>query len=216
MTARTEALGRGDLAVLGVSVLGVAAMAATGAGVITIVVLPFLASVVLALLGQATAWLWVLVAMSGIGLSWAEGQVTLGAWEINIAGLQWGFTFLLGGLLLVLTPRSGDAWPTPFRWYAAFVAVAAVRLAGTPDLFQGVKHVLQYATPLVVGLVALRAARVPANAQRLEGALWAAFIVSLIAALASLQWLTLEGSTAGLGAALGNRTYAIFLIPIYA
>lgn len=216
MTARTDAPGRGELAFLGVGVLGVAAMAATGAGVLTVVLLPFLASVVLALLGQATAWLWVLVAVSGIGLSWAEGDVALGPWAINIAGLQWGLTFVLGGILLVLLPRTGQKWPAPFRWYAAFVAVAAVGVLRGPDLFYGVKNAIQYAAPLIVGLVVLRTARVPERIVALRGSLWVALVLSAIVAVASLPWLTLTGEFTGVGAALGTRTTAIFLIPMYA
>src|SRR5690606_26037747 len=100
-------------------------------------------------------WLWLLVAFSGIGLSWAQGSVQLAGWSINIAGLQWGFTFVMGVLLLALLPGTGRKWPTTFRWYALFVGVAALCVLTAPSLFSAVKHTIQYATPLVVGLVTL-------------------------------------------------------------
>src|SRR5690606_41181003 len=76
-----------------------ASIAAADLGPLSVAVLPFVASAALAMLGQATAWIWLLVAMSGVGLTWAEGSVVLGSWTINTAGLQWGLTFVLGAML---------------------------------------------------------------------------------------------------------------------
>lgn len=182
----------------------------------TVAILPFLAAVGFGVLGQALPWLWLLVAFSGVGLSWAEGAVPLGAWEINVAGLQWGFTFLVGGLLLVLVPRSRQAWPTPFKVYALFVAVAVVGVLRSPNLFLAVRHTIQYAAPLVVGLVALRVAAAPERTMQLRAAYWVAFAIAAVVAIASLRWSTFTGHQAGLSGALGTRTFAIFLIPIYA
>lgn len=203
-------------ALLVAGVLLIAVMAAAGTGPLTAAVLPFLFATGFALLGQASPWLWLLVAFSGVGLSWAEGAVQLGGWSINIAGLQWGFTFVMGALLLVLLPRTGRAWPTTFRWYALFVAVAVLWVLKAPSLFSGVKHAVQYAAPLAVGLVTLRIADRPGQVQYLRGALWAAFILAAAVGIVSVQWLTFSGDTAGLAGAIGNRPFAIFLIPIYA
>ena len=119
-------------ALLVAGVLLIAVMAAAGSGPLTAAILPFLFATGFALFGQASPWLWLLVTFSGVGLSWAEGAVRLGGWSINIAGLQWGFTFVMGALLLVLLPRSGRAWPTTFRWYALFVAVAVLWVLKAP------------------------------------------------------------------------------------
>ncbi len=194
----------------------VAVLAARGSGPLTVMLLPFLVATGFALLGQATPWLWLLVAFSGIGLSWAEGAIELGARTINVAGLQWGLTFVLGVLLLVLLPRTRERWPGVFRWYAAFVALAVLWVLPAADRFSGIKNAIQYATPLVVGLVVLRAARTPGAIGWLRGALWAAFAIAAAVGMASLSWSPMTGSGAGLSGALGNRTFAIFLVPVYA
>ena len=226
MTAHTDALSdsysTGEPAyvpqrtlLLGAALL-VALMAAAGEGPLAAAILPFVFATGFALLGQAAPWLWLLVAFSGIGLSWAQGSVQLAGWSINIAGLQWGFTFVMGVLLLALLPGTGRKWSTTFRWYALFVGVAALWVLTAPSLFSAVKHTIQYATPLVVGLVTLRIAYRPGQIQYLRGALWIAFGLAAVVGVASIRWLTFSGDTAGLSGAIGNRPFAIFLVPIYA
>lgn len=193
-----------------------AVLAAQGNGPLAVALLPFVVATGFALLGQATPWLWLLVAFSGIGLSWAEGAIGVGARSINIAGLQWGLTFVLGALLLALLPRTRERWPGVFRWYAVFVALTVLWVLPAADRFTAVKNAVQYATPLVVGLVTLRAVRTRGTLLWLRGALWAAFAIAAVIGLVSLQWSTMTGSAAGLSGALGNRTFAIFLVPVFA
>lgn len=224
MTAHTDVLtsrpaaaaGRPAGVLTALAILFAALLAASGTGPLSVAVLPFVAAILFALLGQAVPWLWLLVAFSGVGLTWVEGSVSLGAWDINIPGLQWGFTFLMGLLLLVLLPRTGEKWPLLFRAYAVFIGVAALWVLRSPSLFHAVKHVVQYATPLVFGLVVLRVARDATSVRWLRGSLWASFAIAAVVGVASLAWSETSGSHAGLQGALGNRTFALFLIPIYA
>ncbi len=224
MTARTEPLGSygadnlagWQIVALVTGAAASSALAAAGLGPLAVAILPFAASVVLAVIGQATAWLWLLVVMSGVGLAWAQGSVVLGSWSINTPGLQWGLTFVLGSMLLVLLPPARVSMPRVFRWYAAFVVLAVIGVLRTPDLFEGVKHAIQYAAPLVVGLVTLRIADAPERVRTLRGALWLALAISMVVAVASLRWSAFTGDAPGLTGALGNRTYSIFLLPVLA
>jgi O-antigen ligase len=201
---------------LAAGAVGAAALAGAGLGPLSVALLPFVASAVLALLGQATAWLWLLIVLSGMGLSWADAGVSVGGWSINAAGLQWGLSGVLGGLLLVLFHGTGVRWPPLFRWYALFVLVAVAGVLRTPDLFEGVKHTVQYATPLIVGLVALRVARAPEHVRILRGAFWGALALALVLALASLAWSEFKGDQPGLAGALGPRVFSTFLVPLLA
>ncbi|MHB1168919.1 MAG: O-antigen ligase family protein [Longimicrobiales bacterium] len=227
MTAHTEALtaraapapygfNRWQIGLLIVGAATSACFAAADLGPLSVAVLPFLASAALAMLGQATAWIWLLVAMSGVGLTWAEGSVVLGSWTINTAGLQWGLTFVLGAMLLVLLPRAQLSWPTVFRWYAAFVVLAFIGLLRAPNLFEGVKNAIQYGAPLVFGLVALRVLHDPRRIETMRTAFWIALGISFVVAIASIRWSSFTGDAPGLTGALGNRVYSIFLLPMLA
>ena len=177
---------------------------------------PFAAALALALTGQAIAWLALLVALSGVSLYWTSISVQLAGNSINLSGLQWGSTFLLAGGLLLFLPGHGRRVPRFFIAYGAFVAVAVAGVLIAGNRFEAIKQAMLYATPLVVALLVLRVARGERDIVTLRAAIWGALIISAVIGVASVAWSELSGITGGLRGALGNRTFAIFLVVPYA
>jgi hypothetical protein len=205
-----------ELTFIGAAALVCASAAGASAGPLSIMLVPFAAALALAVTAQAIAWLALLVLLSGVSLYWSEASVRLAGNNINLSGLQWGSTFLLAGGLLLFLPGHGRRIPRFFIAYGAFVALAVAGVLVAGNRFEAIKQAMLYATPLVVALLVLRVARGERDVATLRNALWGALIISAVVGVASVAWSELSGITGGLRGALGNRTFAIFLVVPYA
>lgn len=159
------------------------------------------------------AFLCFVAATAGFGFAWVEGLgLTVVGRAVNPNGLHWGVTFGVAGLLLA---RFG-AGPLPklFRPYAAFVVLSAVGLAWAPDWFDGLKQVLLYGLPLLLGWLTYRTVRTRQSIEWLTRAWWAGLAFSSIVALAMA--VADLPSYSGLGGVLGSRSFALHLLPFFA
>lgn len=197
------------------AVLSAGAIAAAGGGGLALLGLPFLAGCVAGLMGHHRAYLVVLVGLSGIGFSWATGAaVVVADRSINPSGLHWGLIALVSGFLVWRAGR--PTLPKPLGTYASLVLLAFAGMAWTPDRFEGVKNAIQFAAPLLVALLALAVLRRPRHAEPLRVAFWIGLVLSCTAAVGvNLAEPTLS-SALGLAGALGNRGFAIYLVPLFA
>lgn len=208
---RSAAQGPGPILVLA---LGAGLLAAVGAAPLAIVATPVVAACVLGLLGDTGVFLWLLVAISGIGFYWAADSFQVLGRTVNVSGLHWGLA--LGTGLVILLRGGSWALPKAFRPYALFAALAAVGIAWAPDRFEGVRHALLFTMPLVIGWATWRFAHTPHRVRALRSAFWVALIASMVG-LAVVQAVGLFGADpAGIAGAMGNRTFGIFLLPLYA
>lgn len=197
---------------------GAAAMAALaavlGAAPALVLLLPLLLACLLAALGEARLFLWLLAATSGLGVGWGNAEaLAVAGRTINVSGLRWGLIVLAAGLLLVRLPAR--RLPLPLRIYGLFVALAAAGILWAPDPFEGFKNTLQLAAPLLIAAVAVRAVETPEHIEELLRALWVGLLLGVGAALLvglarGYAW-ELRG-----GLQIVPRTLGTFLLPFMA
>ncbi len=197
----------------GVAALAGAAAAWGAAGALLVLGALVLGGV-LALLGTPLPFLWIIVATSGLGFGWLDAEaLRVAGYTINVNGLRWGIVVLVTAAVLVREGR--PALPRHFRGYATFVVLAALGILWTPSWFEGLKHVLQVAAPLLVALVALRAIRSADDAATIRSAFWIGLI------MAAGVGLTLGVIGLGGGRDLGDgrllhQATGLYLLPLMA
>jgi O-antigen ligase len=185
--------------------------AALGAAPIVLLLLPLLLASVLALLGSDLAFLWILVASAGLGIGWAEGAAfQIAANTINVGGVRWGLIFLVTAFVLVR--RRALRLPVTLAPYAVFVALATVGILWAGDRFEGIKNGIQYATPLLLGLLAYDLAKREPNVEALRTAFWLGLVVSATAAVVP----GLIGASLDPDGRLINRAFATYTLPLAA
>lgn len=203
---------RGGAWVAGALVAGAAA--AAGAGGPLLVLGPVVVGGALALLGDGLPFLWILVATAGLGFGWIEeSALTVAGNTVNLSGLRWGMVLAVS--LAVLLRQGLPAVPRHFRGYVLFLALAAAGMLWTPARFEGLKHVLQFSTPLAVGLVAVRVVRSRGEVAALRHAFWIGL------AVAAIVGLTLGVIGVGVGQPLDegrllHRATGPYLLPLFA
>lgn len=206
------------------------AMAALGLGPLLLLVLPLLAGALLGLLGNPVLFLWILVATSGVGFSWLDrAALSLGGRTINVSGLHWGSIAIFCAAILVrerlwptAPPRKEDAaggsaatLPRPFALYVPLVALAWLGMLWAPDRFEALKQAIQFAAPLLIGVLALVVIHERRQIEAMRRGFWMA--LALACALAVGSTLTgLYRGIPGLSGALVSRSFAIFLLPLMA
>jgi hypothetical protein len=152
-------------------------------------------------------------ATAGFSFSWFEGlAMPIVGRSVNPNGLHWGGAFMVASVLLV---RFG-AGPLPklFRPYAAFVLLAAVGLAWTPDWFDGLKQALQFGLSLLLGWLAYRTIQTREAIHRMTVAWWVGLVFSVTLAL--VMAAAALPSYLGLAGVLGNRSFGMHLLPFFA
>ncbi|MBW3552582.1 MAG: O-antigen ligase family protein [Gemmatimonadetes bacterium] len=166
---------------------------------------------VLGLLGEVPLFLLITMTVSGVGFSWADAGLSIAGRNINVSGLHWGLLAITAGILLLRKRPVGV--PRPLLLYGVYLAVAAVAVLYSPDLFEGFKQLLLMTLPLLIALVVLAYIRTPAEIGLVLDAYWVALLVAVATAVG--MWVAGEASE-GLGGGVGTRTFAIFLLPMMA
>lgn len=190
------------------------ALAGVGLGGAVAVAVPALIAWGLAAVGEVRLFLAITIAISGIGFYWLEGGLDVGGQGINVSGMYWGVLLLLStGLLLARRPAR---LPRPFRLYALFVALSAAGIAWAPSLFEGLRHFGLYLLPALMGAVVLAYARDTRDVRFLVGAFWVATALAIIVAIGMSVARWSAGVSGGLTSGVGERTLAIFLLPMLA
>lgn len=189
-------------------------LAGVGAGGVVAVAVPVLVACILGLIGEVPLFLVILTAVSGVGFYWVEGGVTVAGQAINLSGLHWGLVVATAGVLVLRRPPR--RLPPPVALYGIFLAIAALALLWTSAPFEGLKQLLLYLLPaLVAGVVLTRVHRV-GEIRLIEGGYWLAFGVALTAAAGFTLMAWARGEWLGLVGGMGNRTLAIFALPMMA
>jgi hypothetical protein len=184
-----------------------------GGAPIAISGLPFLGACLLAVSGSDRLFLLFLLATAGLGFGWARDAFMVGGRAVNFSGLHWGLIFVTG--FLVVLRRGLPRVPPVLIAYLAFVGVAAVGIARTPDRFEGLKQTIQFATPALIALIALRRIHGWEDLRALRHAFWVGLVLAGVGVLLIGGGFG-DGPAPGLSGALGNRPLAIFLIPLLA
>lgn len=203
----------GVLLLLGLA-LPAGMLSGLGYGGAVAVGVPALIACVAGLLGEAMLFLAITTAISGIGFYWLEGGIQLAGQGINISGLYWGL--LLATSAALLLRRRPERLPRPLVLYGIFLLLSVAGLLWTPSFFEGVRHLGLYLLPALMAGVVLAYVRRESDARWLLGAYWLAFLLAVAVALGMSirRWSMGEGG--GLTGGVGERTLAIFLLPLMA
>lgn len=202
--------------VLAAAALAVAAGMLSGAGWggVIAVGIPLVVACILGLLGEVPLFLAIITAISGVGFYWFEGGLTVGGRDINISGLHWGLVLLTSAALLLRARLT--RLPRPLFLYAGFLGLACVALLWTPAPFEGMKQLLLFALPAAVAAVVIAYVRDTRAIELILGSFWVAFLIAIAVAIGMTLPRWWIGEPAPLAGGVGDRTLAIFLLPIMA
>jgi O-antigen ligase len=196
---------------------GVAAGAAAAAGVAPFATLATVLFVAcgIGVLHSPLVFLWIITAISGIGLGWTDtAAIELAGRTINISGLRWAL--VIATSVVVLLRYRGAAVPRALRGLLPFLLATALGILWAADRFEGVKQFLLYAAPLLIALVVMRTVRQRADIMALRSALYvAAGLGTVMGLVPALAGDVLGGPFDPEGRLL-HRSFGMFLVPVMA
>jgi hypothetical protein len=160
-------------------------------------------------------FLWIITAISAIGLGWTStAALEIAGRRINVNGLQWSMA--IASCLIILVRTGRPSIPAALRGWVALAALAALGILWAPERFEGLKQFLLYAAPLLTALVAARIVTRPDQIRLLTTALYVAAGAGLLVNLVpSLAGDALGGSLDPEGR-LVHREYGTFMLPVMA
>ena len=202
------------MAVLALSVpAGV--LAGAGLGGVAAIAVPVAVGCLLGLLGEVPLFLVILTAISGVGFYWVDAGFTIAGQGINLSGLHWGLVLVTSATLVLR--RRPRTLPRPIVLYGAYLAVALLALLWTSAPFEGVKQWLLFLLPALVAWIVLSRVERPAEVRFILAGYWVAFAVAVAVAVGFwIETPSRGGQWTALTGGVGDRTLAIFLLPILA
>jgi O-antigen ligase len=160
-------------------------------------------------------FLWIITAISGIGLGWTDAAaLDIAGHRINVNGLHWALVIVTCVVVLV---RAGVApVPRALRGWLAFAALALLGVLWAPDRFEAVKQSLLYVAPLLTAIVITQTVSSARDVALLRIALYAAAVLGLLVAIPPALAGDLLGGSFDPEGRLLHRAFGTFMLPIMA